>query len=329
MNRPFLVISLDFELMWGVRDKRTIASYGTRILGVRQAVPAILDRFDRHRVHATWATVGALTVRHRGELSELLEPLASATGLQVPDKLLAGVGTDEGDDPYHFGRSLVSRILDTPGMEVGSHTFSHFCCLEPMARPESFSADCEAALVAFTRLGTRPTALVFPRNEYAAEHVQIARDHGLTVFRGNPARAMYRTQAQSRESAFKRVARLTDSYFAIAGQLDCRPSVAAPGIIDVPASRFLRPAVPRLAVLEPLRLARITGEMAAAARAGSGYHLWWHPHNFGADLGLNLAALDVVLECFERLRDRFGMESLTMSEAAARAGTSRAFEAAH
>jgi hypothetical protein len=29
-----LVISLDFELLWGVRDKRTIADYGPNILGV-------------------------------------------------------------------------------------------------------------------------------------------------------------------------------------------------------------------------------------------------------------------------------------------------------
>jgi hypothetical protein len=29
------VISLDFELFWGVRDKRTISGYGPNILGVR------------------------------------------------------------------------------------------------------------------------------------------------------------------------------------------------------------------------------------------------------------------------------------------------------
>jgi len=37
------VISLDFELLWGVRDKRTIADYGANIRGVRDAVPALLD----------------------------------------------------------------------------------------------------------------------------------------------------------------------------------------------------------------------------------------------------------------------------------------------
>lgn len=35
------VISLDFELMWGVRDVQTKAGYGPNILGVRQAIPAM------------------------------------------------------------------------------------------------------------------------------------------------------------------------------------------------------------------------------------------------------------------------------------------------
>jgi len=40
------VISLDFELLWGVRDKRTVADYGANILGVRRVIPAIA-RFIR------------------------------------------------------------------------------------------------------------------------------------------------------------------------------------------------------------------------------------------------------------------------------------------
>jgi hypothetical protein len=33
-----LVISLDFELHWGVRDKRSVASYRENLLGARRAV---------------------------------------------------------------------------------------------------------------------------------------------------------------------------------------------------------------------------------------------------------------------------------------------------
>ena len=60
MQNGAFVISLDFELLWGVRDKRTIADYGANIRGVRQVVPALLDLFAERNIACTWATVGLL-----------------------------------------------------------------------------------------------------------------------------------------------------------------------------------------------------------------------------------------------------------------------------
>ena len=65
-----LVISLDFELNWGVRDSRPGGDYRANLLGVRQAVPALLDLFARYGIHATWATVGLLFCRSREEMLE-------------------------------------------------------------------------------------------------------------------------------------------------------------------------------------------------------------------------------------------------------------------
>lgn len=47
------VISLDFELLWGVRDHADRSSYGRNILGGRAAIPRMLDLFERHGVRAT------------------------------------------------------------------------------------------------------------------------------------------------------------------------------------------------------------------------------------------------------------------------------------
>ena len=60
---PFgaLVISLDFELHWGVRDKRPVdGPYRENLLGAREAIPQMLDLFEEFGVAATWATVGFL-----------------------------------------------------------------------------------------------------------------------------------------------------------------------------------------------------------------------------------------------------------------------------
>ena len=57
-KRRIFIISLDFELYWGIRDKRTIADYGKNLRNVHQVVPALLECFQRYGIHATWATVG-------------------------------------------------------------------------------------------------------------------------------------------------------------------------------------------------------------------------------------------------------------------------------
>ena len=43
-----LIISLDFELLWGVRDHADRASYGDNIIGAREAIPHILELFYSH-----------------------------------------------------------------------------------------------------------------------------------------------------------------------------------------------------------------------------------------------------------------------------------------
>src|SRR5260370_28124836 len=56
-----LVISLDFELHWGVRDKcAPEGPYRENLLGARKAIPQILDLFEEFDIAATWATVGFL-----------------------------------------------------------------------------------------------------------------------------------------------------------------------------------------------------------------------------------------------------------------------------
>ena len=60
MNNGVFIISLDFELMWGVRDKRTISDYGDAILGVRETFDRLLHLFSLYKVAVTFSTVGFL-----------------------------------------------------------------------------------------------------------------------------------------------------------------------------------------------------------------------------------------------------------------------------
>jgi hypothetical protein len=311
------VISLDFELAWGVRGD-VPPGYRANLLGVRQAVPAMLALFERYQVHATWATVGMLFFDDRDALAAAFpDPLrADPRGPRAPHRHLAAIGPDERADPLHLARSLVLRIRDTPHQEIATHTFSHYECLAPGDHGGALGADLDAALAVAADLGVHIQSIVFPKNQYAAEHLRVCADKGLRVFRGAAPGLLYRPRSRSEDRPWHRLGRLVDAYVPLARPAPRSVARDASGLIDVPASRFLRPHAPRLAGLAGLELRRITDGLTAAAERGGLYHLWWHPHNFGVHLAENLARLEAVLTCFTRLRDRHDMRSATMAEAA-------------
>jgi len=310
------VISLDFELLWGVRDQRTIADYGANILGVRQVVPALLDLFAERNIACTWATVGLLFfATSKTMLAALPERKPHYANPRMSSYLyLDEVGPDEDRDPYYYGLSLIRRILDYPSQEIGTHTFSHFYCLEEGGDVDAFRADLEAVRGAAGLLGVKLASIVFPRNQVGPAHLSVCREFGLRAFRGNERVWFHRACRESEQNPLMRASRLVDSYLPIAGPHDHEPALID-GMVDIPASRFLRP-VERSAVLERLRLRRITSAMETAARRRKLFHLWWHPHNFGVDLQKNLAFLRAILDCFRMLQERYGMRSMTMAAVA-------------
>jgi hypothetical protein len=66
------VISLDFELMWGMRDKHTIETYGKNIIGVQKVIPRLLAMFKTYNVRATFAAVGFIFFDNKEELLKYL-----------------------------------------------------------------------------------------------------------------------------------------------------------------------------------------------------------------------------------------------------------------
>ena len=313
-----LVISLDFELHWGVRDHTPVAGYRENLLGVRQAIPAMLELFGRHGIHATWATVGFLFFDTKADLLAHLparRPQYEDPTLS-PYAELESIGATEEADPFHYGASLLRAIQAAPGQEVATHTFSHYFCLEKGQTLEDFEADLLSAKQAAARFGVTLKSLVFPRNQFNPAYVDACRRAGIICYRGNQSSSPYAaSDTLSNKSLIKRALRLLDAYLPVTG-LSARSlaEIAQSGEpYDVPASRFLRPYSPALKLFEPLRLRRIEREMTKAAREGRVYHLWWHPHNFGANTAANVAALERLLRHFDTLRREHGMESRSMA----------------
>ena len=316
-NNGRFVISLDFELHWGVRDKVSVLDFRENLLGARAAIPQMLELFQHYQIHATWATVGFLFCKSRSEL------LASVPNTlpQYEDKALSPyahlheIGIDEEDDPFHFAKSLIDLIANSPGQEIGSHTFSHYYCLEPGQTKLSFRDDLRAAKQAAKSQGLPLKSLVFPRNQCNREYLQVCKDEGFISYRGNLSTYCYRAgDGEASNSLVKRALRYLDAYVPISKTSYNLPLNVGHEPTNIPASRFLRPYSPKLKLFERLRLTRIKNEMSSAATEGAVYHLWWHPHNFGKNTESNLDFLEQVVKHASVLRDTKGLESLNMSE---------------
>ncbi len=311
------VVSLDFELFWGVRDVVPLSRYRENLLGERIAVEALLRTFEKRGVRATWATVGALFCGTKRELAQAMperRPIYRDVRLS-PYAAMHEVGEDERSDPFHFAPGLVEAIARTPGQELATHTFSHFYCLEAGQTAEDFDADLEVAQrLAEPFGGVR--SLVFPRNQYNPGYRDVMRQRGIRAYRSNPRYWAY-APGTTREPVSRRAARLVDSYLPLSGAQTHRVRATGDGLTDVPASVFLRPYSPRLRHLDRLRVARIKRAITAAADRDECFHLWWHPHNFGVHLRENMRVLEAVLDHLDALRRRGRMESVTMGDLAA------------
>jgi peptidoglycan/xylan/chitin deacetylase (PgdA/CDA1 family) len=319
------VVSLDFELLWGVRDTYPPdgGAYRANLLGVRAAIPRMLDLFEGFDIAATWATVGLLFARSRDELlryqPEILPSYADPRLSPYQEPL----GEGEADDPLHFAPSLIEIIRKHPRQEIATHTYSHFYCLEPGAQRAAFKADLDSAMAIAAAHGVRPRSIVFPRNQFNPAYADLLLGAGISCYRGTEHHAIYcPAPVIDYNRAYRRGGRLLDTYLGLSGAnvTAWRDVPQASGLCDVPASRFLRPVSRRLRHLEPLRLRRISRGIEQAAMSEGIYHLWWHPHNVGINVDDNIRFLRQVLEAFARCRKRHGMRSLNMAEVAALIG---------
>lgn len=318
MTQGSFIISLDFELHWGVRDVVSVSKQKDHFLRARDAIPEVLRIFEEYDVHATWATVGFLFARDKGHLLEHLPEIRPTyTNRQLdPYSFLDEIGEDESSDPFHYAPSLLHAIAEVPGQEVASHTFSHYYCLEEGQTEQAFEADLRAAAMIGEPFGKVTEALVFPRGQYNPAYDSALARLGVRAYRTAPSFYPYRPRRADEENLTQRALRLLDSYVPIGGSHGDTPSPDPNGAVPLRAGLFLRPYSRSRHQLEPIRMHRLKRAMRDAARRGRDFHLWWHPHNFGSNTRENLAMLDAVLAEHRSLRDRYGWPSWNMGEAA-------------
>ena len=312
-------ISLDFELYWGMREMVSLedAAFRQRLEGVYEAIPGILKLFQTYNIQATWAVVGFLHCDNSQALQAKLPSQLPQYQNQELSPYTDAQALDPHTEQYKFCPELIELIRATPGQEIGTHTFSHYYCLESGQTEAEFRADLQAAIDVAKQANLKTESMVFPRNQCNDSYLATMSELGLTNYRGNETNWLHDWDDGKGNSIDRRLLRLADTYFPVTGK-NCYSleQLKSSYPVNIPSSRFLRPYSAALKSLDPLKLKRITAELDYAAQEGLVYHLWWHPHNFGVNLAENLNFLQRILEHYQRLNKKHNMRSLNMSEIA-------------
>ncbi len=316
-DRGIFTLSFDFELVWGSRDLFDDPAPLLAMARVtrNRVFDALLRMLERHRVVATWATVGHLFL-DRGEKEggtlhpDVVPPQHRWRAAPWFDGVPEG---SEADHPEFYGRSLVLKLRDA-GQEVGSHSFSHPVFGDPGCSREAADSDLAQCVMEAAVLGIPLRSFVFPRN--VPGHVDLLARHGFTCWRG-PEPVWYRHERVP--TPLSRLLHLAD--VARAG----RPPTVLPykdehGLWVIPASSSLLPVdgIRRFLPISRRVKRAIRGiDQAVSDRRIS--HLYTHPINLASDPEGMLAAMEAILAHAARLRDAGRLEILPMGEIAVRA----------
>lgn len=317
MSKGIFTISLDFELFWGVRDHRTLENYGDNVRNVHNVVPRLLALFNKYDVHCTWATVGFLFFSDKTEMLAWL-PKQRPEYVKKEYDPYSYLEQNELEKVYHFAPALIEQIKKAPGQEIGTHTFCHFYTLERNTTIDQFRSDLQAAIEIAKEKGVEIKSIVFPRNQYSDAHIKTCLEQGIIIYRGNASAGAYKPVSRENENIVRKGIRFADAYMNLTGH-QCHAMPAANAIVNIPASRFLRPYKPGLKIFDGLKLRRIKQGIKFAAKHGLIYQLWWHPHNFGKYMDENFNFLEEVFKYYHQLNQEGKIESLNLLEIYSRA----------
>ncbi|MCH3918401.1 MAG: polysaccharide deacetylase family protein [Spirochaetia bacterium] len=313
MKNGIFVISLDFEMLWGMRDHVDIEAARLRnIQQVPEVITKLLKLFETYHIHATWATVGMLMAENTDKLHNYL-PTQQPTYENQKFNSYTYLEEVNNYSQYYFPKGILETIHNTPGQEIASHTFSHFYCCEAGQTEEQFKADLAQAVAVAEGKGYGHHSLVLPRNQVNISYLSAMQDAGFTSFRGCCDGWAY--DASQNRNNLARAIKLIDTYFPLTGNHTYASLEQKEGYpVNLKASWFFRMYSRKLKCFEGLKIRRIKRQMLHAARHGEIFHLWWHPHNVAVHPEESLRLIEAILSYYEVLNTSYGFTSLNMEE---------------
>ena len=247
-SNGYLLISLDFELFWGVRDVKTKSSYKENLINVHKVIPRLLELADQYGIKLTFAAVGFLFAKNKEELLQFAPKIKPNYQESIFNPYYYIENTEDFDNynSYHFAPNLINLISSNKNHEIATHTFSHFYVNEEGQNIDQFEADLLAAIAIAKNKNIKFKSIVFPRNQMNENYLKICSKHGITNYRGTENHWMFdTTDTEKLERPFNKLFRLTDAYINLSGYntytLSSVKSIN--NVLNIPSSKFFRPYI--------------------------------------------------------------------------------------
>lgn len=304
------VISVDVEFAWGLVDVAISTGDYQRILAEREAIRRVLELFERYEIRGTWALVGHLC-RERVEVSD------GRAVPEIPRPVMRGETRDWlwqvgfGSAEVWCAPDVIEMIREArPVQEIGSHSFGHIRYCEEEANPAAIAADIRLAKEAHCKANLEFVSFVFPYN--CVGFRKELREAGIRVYRGHTRR----WYDGIRPIAAWRFMNLLTQAVGITPPL-VRAERDEFGLVNIPDSMLLyhRQGLRRL-IRSGTQVRMAQRAMAAAAREGKIFHLWFHPSNIAHQIEEQCATLERILRHACELMRQGRLENLTMKEIA-------------
>jgi len=264
---PTFLLSFDCEGKWGFADG--LSSRHQSLLShaaLTDAYRRLLALLARHRIRASFAFVGALTLSPEQADAH---PQWFSDDTPVRRAWLARFHEDRrrGISDGWLLPGLLALVREQPQHEIASHGFSHLPLAESLVDRHTARRELETAQAAAALHGLRLQTLVYPRNlcGYASE----LDDCGFLGYRQGRARPAGTT------------ARLGHLLTECWPRLRAEAHAAPAHPLAIPAGAFLnwRHGM-RRHVPPALTLGRWRHALDDALARGGVVHLYSHPHNF-------------------------------------------------
>ena len=285
MTTAKLLISLDFELGWGVaesgqwREREEAGVY--RVL--RPAIRRLLDALDSYDAKVIWAIVGGmLQKRSEGEFDHLPGALAQALRTFV----------SEADGESVDARDLMDMVeASRTRHQIASHSYSHARFSYPGYDLAGKTQDLKLSCDAMRERGHEIDALVFPIN-HSGDYEALAANN-FRIARVSPD-----------EPRFASVRPLNKFYYrTIATPPPVVERTNAQGIVEHAGSLlFLWPEGRVSGVRRHFVARRARQGLHHVAEHGGSMHLWFHPFDMVSTPGME-SKLHAFLRDAVALRD--------------------------